>query len=49
MALSGAGRVQVFAGSLPLTVHGQTVGAVGVSGGSREQDTAVAVAAAAAL
>lgn len=49
MALSGHGRVLVFAGGVPLMVDGETVGAVGVSGGSREQDTAVAMAAAAAL
>lgn len=49
MALSGLGRVLVFAGGVPLTVDGEVVGAVGVSGGSREQDTAVAEAAAAVL
>ncbi|WP_425470442.1 heme-binding protein [Streptomyces reniochalinae] len=47
--LSGFGRVLVFAGGLPLTVDGHTVGAVGVSGGSRQQDATVAEAAAAAL
>ncbi|MGW9447436.1 GlcG/HbpS family heme-binding protein [Streptomyces sp. NPDC055632] len=49
MALSGLGRVLVFAGGVPLTVDGEVVGAVGVSGGSREQDTAVAETAATAL
>ncbi|MYW28573.1 heme-binding protein [Streptomyces sp. SID2119] len=49
MALSGLGRVLVFAGGVPLRVDGEVVGAVGVSGGSQEQDTAVARAAAAAL
>ncbi|SCE15834.1 Haem-degrading, partial [Streptomyces sp. BpilaLS-43] len=49
MALSGLGRVLVFAGGVPLVVDGEVVGAVGVSGGSREQDGAVAEAAAAAL
>ncbi|MER7699169.1 MULTISPECIES: heme-binding protein [unclassified Streptomyces] len=49
MALSGLGRVLVFAGGVPLRVDGEVVGAVGVSGGSREQDTTVAEAAAAAL
>lgn len=49
MALSGGGRVLVFAGGLPLFADGALVGAVGVSGGSREQDSAVAEAASAAL
>lgn len=49
MALSGLGRVLVFAGGVPLMVDGEVVGAVGVSGGSREQDSAVAEAAVAAL
>lgn len=49
MALSGGGRVLVFAGGVPLVVDGEVVGAVGVSGGSREQDTTVAEDAAAAL
>ncbi|MBZ6226695.1 heme-binding protein [Streptomyces olivaceus] len=49
MALSGLGRVLVFAGGVPLKADGEVVGAVGVSGGSREQDTTVAEAAAAAL
>lgn len=49
MALSGHGRVLVFAGGIPLIVDGMVVGAVGVSGGSREQDTTVAREASAAL
>ncbi|MFD5199665.1 heme-binding protein [Streptomyces sp. NPDC058375] len=49
MALSGLGRVLVFAGGVPLRADGEVVGAVGVSGGSQEQDTAVARAAATAL
>lgn len=49
MALSGLGRVLVFAGGVPLVADGEVVGAVGVSGGSREQDGTVAEAAAAAL
>ncbi|MFF1461926.1 heme-binding protein [Streptomyces sp. NPDC058330] len=49
MALSGLGRVLVFAGGMPLVVDGEVVGPVKVSGGSREQDGAVAEAAAAAL
>ena len=39
----------IFAGGVPLKRGEQIVGAVGVSGGSGEQDHAVAVAAAAAL
>lgn len=50
MALSNQGRVLVFAGGVPLVDdQGSIVGAVGVSGGSEEQDTTVAQAAAAAL
>ena len=41
-------RVMIFAGGVPLKMKGQIVGAVGVSGGSGEQDQAVAEAAAAA-
>ena len=39
----------IFAGGGPLKQDDQAVGAVGVSGGSGEQDHAVAEAAAAAL
>lgn len=46
---SNDGRVMVFAGGLPLKVDGEVVGAVGVSGGSGEQDQAVAEAGAAAF
>ncbi len=35
-------RVMVFAGGIPLTRGGKVVGGVGVSGGSGEQDHAVA-------
>src|SRR5271167_4464625 len=44
---SNHGRVMIFAGGVPLKVDGQVVGAVGISGGSGEQDQAVAEAAAA--
>jgi uncharacterized protein GlcG (DUF336 family) len=44
---SNHGRVMIFAGGVPLKANGQVVGAVGVSGGSGEQDQAVADAAAA--
>src|ERR1700688_26820 len=46
--VSNHGRVMIFAGGVPLKVNGQIVGAVGVSGGSGEQDQAVAEAVAAA-
>jgi uncharacterized protein GlcG (DUF336 family) len=45
---SNHGRVMIFAGGIPLKVNGQIVGAIGVSGGSGEQDQAVAEAAATA-
>ena len=45
---SNDGRVMIFAGGIPLKMNGQIVGAVGVSGGSGEQDQAVAEAAVAA-
>ena len=41
-------RVMIFAGGIPIKVSGQIIGAVGVSGGSGEQDQAVAEAAVAA-
>ena len=43
---SNHGRVMIFAGGIPIKVNGEIVGAVGVSGGSGEQDQAVAEAAA---
>jgi uncharacterized protein GlcG (DUF336 family) len=46
--VSNHNRVMIFAGGVPIKVNGQIVGAVGVSGGSGEQDQAVAEAAAAA-
>jgi uncharacterized protein GlcG (DUF336 family) len=46
---SNHGRVMIFAGGLPLKTNGQVVGAVGVSGGSGEQDQAVAEAAVASF
>ena len=41
-------RVMIFAGGVPIKMNDQIVGAVGVSGGSGEQDQAVAEAAVAA-
>ena len=46
---SNHGRIMIFAGGLPLKQGGTVVGAIGVSGGSGEQDQAVAEAGAAAL
>jgi len=43
---SNNGRIMIFAGGIPLTRGGSVVGAVGVSGGTGEQDQAVAQAAA---
>jgi uncharacterized protein GlcG (DUF336 family) len=45
--ISNEGRIMVFAGGIPLKRGGKVVGAVGVSGGSGEQDQAVAEAGAA--
>src|SRR4026208_1051425 len=47
--VSNDGRIMIFAGGVPLKQDGKVVGAVGVSGGSGEQDHAVAEAGAAAL
>src|SRR5580693_10219623 len=44
---SNGGRVMIFAGGIPLKRAGKVVGAIGVSGGSGEQDQAVAEAGAA--
>lgn len=46
---SNHGRVMIFAGGLPLQRDGRIVGAVGVSGGTGEQDQTVAEAAARAF
>lgn len=46
---SNNGRIMIFAGGIPLRRDGKVVGAVGVSGGSGEQDHAVAEAGAAAF
>ena len=39
----------IFAGGIPLNLHGTVVGAIGVSGASGDQDHVVAVAGAAAF
>ena len=47
---SNSGKIMIFAGGIPLVGHdGKVVGAIGVSGGSGEQDHVVAEAGAAAL
>ncbi len=46
---SNYGRMMIFAGGIPLKREGKVVGAIGVSGGSGEQDHAVAEAGAAAF
>jgi uncharacterized protein GlcG (DUF336 family) len=46
---SNHGRVMVFAGGVPLKKDGKVVGAIGVSGGTGEQDHAVATAGAEAF
>ena len=46
---SNDGRVMIFAGGIPLRRDGRVVGAIGVSGGSGEQDHEVAEAGADAL
>ncbi len=44
---SNSGKIIIFAGGIPLYSEGKVVGAIGVSGGSGEQDHAVAEAGAA--
>ncbi len=44
---SNNGQIMIFAGGIPLKSEGQVVGAIGVSGGSGEQDHTVAEAGAA--
>src|ERR1700676_3840547 len=46
---SNGGRVMIFAGGIPLKRAGKVVGAIGVSGGSGEQDQTVAEAGATAF
>lgn len=46
---SNNGKVMIFAGGIPLKKDGKVVGAVGISGGSGEQDHAVAEAGASAF
>ncbi len=44
---SNDGKVMIFAGGVPLKREGKVVGAIGVSGGSGDQDHSVAAAGAA--
>jgi uncharacterized protein GlcG (DUF336 family) len=46
---SNDGKIMIFAGGIPLKKDGVVVGAIGVSGGSGEQDHAVAEAGVAAF
>ena len=46
---SNNGKIMIFAGGIPLKKDGKVVGAVGVSGGSGDQDHAVAEAGAGAF
>jgi uncharacterized protein GlcG (DUF336 family) len=47
--MSNHGRIMIFAGGVPLKRAGKVEGAIGVSGGSGEQDQSVAEAGAAAF
>ncbi|HEX8818106.1 MAG TPA: heme-binding protein [Terriglobales bacterium] len=47
--VSNGCRIMIFAGGIPLKRDGKVVGAIGVSGGSGEQDQSVAEAGAAAF
>lgn len=38
---TNGGRIVIFGGGDPLNVNGETVGGIGVSGGTNEQDTAL--------
>ncbi|HXK61378.1 MAG TPA: heme-binding protein [Acidobacteriota bacterium] len=42
--VSNQGRFMIFGGGLPIVVEGQTIGGIGCSSGSVEQDTEVAQA-----
>jgi uncharacterized protein GlcG (DUF336 family) len=46
---SNDGKIMIFAGGIPLKQDGKVVGAIGVSGGSGDQDHAVAEAGVGAL
>ena len=46
---SNQGRIMIFAGGIPLTSDSEVIGAVGISGGTGDQDQAVAEAGATAI
>lgn len=46
---TNGGRIVIFAGGIPLTRDGEVVGAIGVSGGTVDEDEEVAEAGVAAL
>jgi uncharacterized protein GlcG (DUF336 family) len=46
---SNDGKIMIFAGGIPLKRDGKVVGAIGVSGGSGDQDHAVATSGASAF
>jgi uncharacterized protein GlcG (DUF336 family) len=46
---SNDGKIMIFAGGVPLKREGEVAGAIGVSGGSGDQDQSVAAAGAAAF
>ena len=48
-AAASGGRITILYGGIPIVIDGQVVGAVGVGGGSEEQDVNVGKAGAAAL
>jgi uncharacterized protein GlcG (DUF336 family) len=47
--VSNHGRIMIFAGGIPIRMEGKVIGAIGVSGGSGEQDHSVAEAGAAVV
>ncbi len=47
--VSNGGKVMIFAGGIPLKRGDRVIGAIGVSGGSKPQDQAVAEAGAAVI
>jgi len=48
-AEAAGGRIVTFAGGIPLILDGEIAGAIGISGGSVDQDQEIAAAGAAAL
>ncbi|HVI07242.1 MAG TPA: heme-binding protein [Candidatus Binatia bacterium] len=48
-AAANGGKLTILYGGIPIVVEGQVIGAVGVGGGTEEQDVSVAKTAAAAL